>query len=122
MVAQQSYPPTPPGHQRHLLAVPFETDFCFVGIVTAPDPYEEGIDEEERTRRHRLQQQQLADYHRRVGEAAAAIIEQMSGNPLARHGYLFGNPVEAKEMSPAEGLTGAAYFAEFYEPEGGWAP
>jgi len=127
MVAQQSYPPTPPGHQRHLLAVPFETDLSFAEIVTAPDPYEEGVDEEERTRRHRLQQQQLADDHRRIGEAAAAIVEPMNGNPLARHGYLFGNPVEAKEMSPVEGLTGAAYLAEFDEPEfdepeGGWAP
>ncbi len=79
MVAQQSYPPTPPGHQRHLLAVPFETDLSFAEIVTAPDPYEEGVDEEERTRRHRLQQQQLADDHRRIGEAAAAIVEPMNG-------------------------------------------
>ncbi|GAB2713050.1 hypothetical protein [Nocardia thraciensis] len=118
MTALDEIPPTPHGHQRHLLAVPFETDFSFAEVVTAPDPNEAGIDENERTRRHQLRRQQLDEYHRRVAEAATAVVEQMSGNPLARHGYLFGNPVEARETFPVQGLTGAAYFAEFYAPEG----
>ncbi|MFJ1460921.1 hypothetical protein [Nocardia sp. N2S4-5] len=117
MAALDEIPPTPHGHQRHLLAVPFETDFSFTSIVTGPDPDENGIDENERARRHRLRREHLDEYHRRVSDAAYAVVEQMSGNPLARHGYLFGNPVEARETFPVERLTGAAYFREFYAPE-----
>ncbi|WP_067469795.1 hypothetical protein [Nocardia amamiensis] len=114
------FPSTPRGHQRHLLAIPFETDFTFDDVVTVADPLEQGITDEERVHRHQAQHEQIAEYNRRVGEAALRVVEQMAGNPLARHGFLFGNPVEAKELVAVEGLTGAAGDERFFEPAGGW--
>jgi hypothetical protein len=110
-----SFPPVPPGHDRHLLAIPFEVDFTFYDVVTGPDPLDPEIDDIERRRRNQLRSAQITEYQRRVGLAAARLAGAMiSDNPLARHGYLFGNPVEAKEVTPVPDLTGAAYEREFY--------
>lgn len=110
-----SPPPLAAGHARHLLAIPFEVDFTFYDIVTGADPLDPDIDDAERRARNQLRGAQITEYQRRVGVAAQCIVDQMfEFNPLAREGYLFGNPVAAQEVAPVAGLTGAAYEPEFY--------
>lgn len=87
--------------ERHLLAIPFETDFSYEDVVT-----EENDPETAKAQRQ--------EYQRRLAEAVAALLEQMSSNPLARDGYLFGSPAEAKELNRIEGLTAAAYEEDFW--------
>ncbi|GGM46066.1 hypothetical protein GCM10012275_16320 [Longimycelium tulufanense] len=71
-----TYPPLPPGRERHLLLVPFEVDFDF-DVFRTDDG---GSDTPEHERHY-----DLAAYHQRVHEVAKARLEaMMQDNLMAR--------------------------------------